>query len=324
MSIATLPSSPSLKWLPGPPSTETATSLPPLQPSPECSTYICDGPLLETHVSQACIVEYEPASYFDGTTEHDTHGTAKHYDSYDADDHEDSWSSGHDDDDEIPLGILVAQHSELAHSSMPSSPSLTFLASTTSTSTASVYTCYGDDDEPDFDMITTWSSPPDPSAANQWRSTFRASGDATACLARDAHSILGWRASEDSTCISPADPLDCKVDTVHSSDTPSLSTSTPDDHAAHVALQVHLASPGVSTPSDGSRSRMSRTHPSYGSQSSQSSPPSVASSSLTDIVYADAAPVRRGWLEKLKSWYSRLGAKCLLHWTRARGPGGGG
>ncbi|TFK81599.1 hypothetical protein K466DRAFT_591129 [Polyporus arcularius HHB13444] len=173
-------------------------------------------------------------------------------------------------------------------------------------------------------MITTWSSPPDPSAANQWRSTIRAPGDATACLARDAHSILGWRASEDSTCFSPADPLDCKVDTVHSSDTPSLSTSISDDHVDLVALQVLLASSGVRTPSGGSRSRKSRTHPSYGSQSSQSSPSSVASSSLPLIVYADAAPVPRGWLEKLKSWYSRLGAKCSLHWTRARGPGGGG
>ncbi|RPD56571.1 hypothetical protein L227DRAFT_565991 [Lentinus tigrinus ALCF2SS1-6] len=172
-----------------------------------------------------------------------------------------------------------------------------------------------DDAEPDFDMITIGSGSPGPSGNTDRSSPIGAPapGEATASLARAARSMLEQRWSEDSTCRPPTDRAESKFSTVHRSDTPSCSTFAADDRDRVDDVAHQLASTDVHSYAFGSseRSSTARSKASLESSLVLSDTSTLVNSSIVAIAYASAAPAR-GWLCKLKSWLSWVGAKCSL------------
>ena len=333
ISVVTLPSSPSLKWLPGAPSTAMATAalLPPLQPFNECQSHISHAvPALATHFSQHCIVEYE-ASDMDETDE----SSLACDDTLDLDEFE-----------MMPL-ITAFADDDLDESSMSSS---------TSTASPSGWTtsfqAYNDDDndtEPSFDMIPFGPHSPvlvphANLAANPWTSrsqssssSTRAPEEAPARPARDEHSEFPRTSekfrSEDSTRLFCADQLPAdnakrfSKAPVRRSGRPSYSTSisvstcrSKDDHINNDGV-LWLESSYARSCIFGSGSQSQVSTSSIQSDTDRSSV--TISSSLVAAAYADGTPAHRGWLKTLQSRVPWLGAKCTLR-TRVRGCNEGG
>ena len=342
ISVVTLPSSPSLKWLPGAPSTAMATAalLPPLQPFNECQSHISHAvPALATHFSQHCIVEYE-ASDMDETDE----SSLACDDTLDLDEFE-----------MMPL-ITAFADDDLDESSMSSS---------TSTASPSGWTtsfqAYNDDDndtEPSFDMIPFGPHSPvlvphANLAANPWTSrsqssssSTRAPEEAPARPARDEHSEFPRTSekfrSEDSTRLFCADQLPAdnakqfSKAPVRRSGRPSYSTSTSTstpirfegDHVKDdgvLWLESSYARSCIFRSSSQSQSSTSSSSSGSESSSFQTDGSSVTTPSFVAAAHLDAtrAPARRGWLKTLRSRVPWLGTKHTLR-TRVRGRNEGG
>ena len=335
VSVATLPSSPSLKWLPGAPSTATATGtpLPSLQPFNECQSHIPRVVLaLATQMSQHCIVEYE-ASHEPHSMDETDESSLACDDTLDLDGFE-----------MMPL-ITAFADDDLDESSMSSS---TTTASLSGWPTS--FRAYNDDDtEPSFDMIPFPFGPhslvlqanPWMSRSSSSSSTTRAPEEAPARPARDEHSefprTLEKFRSEDSTRLFFADQLPAdnakkfSKALVRRSGRPSYSTSTStsisirseDDHV-NDGLWLESSYARSCIFGSSSQSQISTSSSSSESSSFQSHASSTHISSLTVAACADSIPTRRGWLNTLKSRVPWLGAKCSISRTRVRGCNEGG
>ena len=338
ISDTTLPSSPSLKWLPGAPSTATATGtpLPPLQPFNECQSHVPHiVPALATHLSQHCVVEYEASHDSPDVDETDESSLACD-DTLDLDKFE-----------TMPL-ITAFADDDLDESSMSSS------TSTSPSGWTSSFQAYNDDTEPSFDIIPFGPHSPvlvpqaNP-AANPWTSRLRSSSSSTRATeeeaparpARDEHSefprTLEKFRSEDSTRLFFADQLPAdnakkfSKALVRRSGRPSYSTSTStsisirseDDHV-NDGLWLESSYARSCIFGSSSQSQISTSSSSSESSSFQSHASSTHISSLTVAACADSIPTRRGWLNTLKSRVPWLGAKCSISRTRVRGCNEGG
>ena len=342
ISDTTLPSSPSLKWLPGAPSTATATGtpLPPLQPFNECQSHVPHiVPALATHLSQHCVVEYEASHDSPDVDETDESSLACD-DTLDLDKFE-----------TMPL-ITAFADDDLDESSMSSS------TSTSPSGWTSSFQAYNDDTEPSFDIIPFGPHSPvlvpqaNP-AANPWTSRLRSSSSSTRATeeeaparpARDEHSefprTLEKFRSEDSTRLFFADQLPADNAKKFSkalvrsrrSGRPSYSTSTStsistSEGGDHVndddVLWLESSYARWCIFGSGSQSQI-LTSSEYSESSSFQSEGSSVTSSFVAAAHLDATrdSVRRGWLKTLATRVRWLGPKCTLR-TRVCGRNEGG